>query len=235
MDKKNILLNWVFPRRCPVCDDIVMPAGQLVCARCHFRFGIIGQPHCMKCGKPLEKEEKEYCRDCSILHRLFVKGRALYSYPVVAESLYRFKYAGRAEYADFYAQEIRAYLGPEIHRWKAEGLVPVPLHASKLRIRGYNQAEILAEAIGREMELPVYPDFIKRIRKTKPLKELNPEERQNNLKRAFKITSNDVKLKTIIIIDDIFTTGSTIQAITIELDKINVEKVYFITVAIGNL
>lgn len=154
-------------------------------------------------------------------------------YQSVAGSLYRFKYAGRQEYARFYAEAIVEKLGEAIRAWKSDALVPVPIHRTRRRERGYNQAELLAREIGRRMDIPVDSHVIRRVKKTLPQKQLDDAERQNNLKRAFKIERNDVKLERVIIVDDIYTTGSTIDACAAELKRAGVEKVYFITAAIG--
>lgn len=109
----------------------------------------------------------------------------------------------------------------------------MPLHPSGQRKRGYNQAEVLAEQIGKRMHIPVRTDIVKRVRRTTPQKELDNTERQNNLKKAFKICRNDVKLEVAVIIDDIYTTGSTIDEIAAELKRAGVRQVFFITLAIG--
>ena len=92
---------------------------------------------------------------------------------------------------------------------------------------------MFARALGKEWGIPVREDLVVRGRDTQPLKQLNPAQRQNNLKRAFKIIQNDVKLNTIIIVDDIYTTGSTIDAISMEFSRHGVHTVYFITLAVG--
>ena len=157
----------------------------------------------------------------------------MFEYPSMARSMYRFKYAGRKEYARFYGEQIVKKLGKTIRGWRPDALVPVPVHAARKRERGYNQAEALAGEIGRRMGIPVDFRLIKRVKKTLPQKLLDDRERQNNLKRAFKIARNDVKLKRVVIIDDIYTTGSTIDACALELKRAGVEKVYFIAIAIG--
>ena len=81
--------------------------------------------------------------------------------------------------------------------------------------------------------IPLVTNLIMRVHKTVPMKDLSVRERQNNLKKAFKICRNDVKLSTIIIIDDIYTTGSTIDAMSYELRKAGVERIYFMSLAIG--
>jgi ComF family protein len=109
----------------------------------------------------------------------------------------------------------------------------VPLSRQRRKKRGYNQAELLAREIGKQMGIPVYSHLVKRIKNTKPQKNLNPSERQNNLKKAFIIGQNDVKLSTIVIIDDIYTTGSTIDAVAQALTGTVAEKVYFAVLSAG--
>ena len=117
--------------------------------------------------------------------------------------------------------------------WKPDALIPVPIHESRRRERGYNQSDVLAKAIGKRIDIPVYTDWISRCRKTAPQKELEPAERQKNLKKAFKIIHDDVKLNTIVIIDDIYTTGSTIDNVAQCAKDAGVKKIYFITLSIG--
>ncbi|MDE6388197.1 MAG: double zinc ribbon domain-containing protein [Lachnospiraceae bacterium] len=230
---QGILLDIFYPRRCPVCDKAVKPFGSLICETCKEELGYIRAPYCTKCGKELDREESEYCGDCMHRRHLFDSGRALYAYKDIADSLYRFKYKGRREYAAYYAGCMAEQLGRWIAVHRPDALVPVPIHDSKRRVRGYNQAEALARELGEIMNIPVETKLVKRVRKTVPMKDLSVSERQNNLKRAFKICRNDVKLDTIIIIDDIYTTGSTIDAMCYELRKVGVKKIYFAALAIG--
>ncbi|MBO5474467.1 MAG: ComF family protein [Lachnospiraceae bacterium] len=227
------LTDLLYPRRCPVCDRAVKPFGSLICQACEHKFIYIGEPYCMKCGKKLREEEKEYCSDCTMRKHLFDRGRALYEYRSIADSIYRFKYRGRQEYAEYYAACMADKLAGWIMECRPDALIPVPIHRSKKRIRGYNQAEALARRLHERTGIPVETELIKRVRRTAPMKDLSASERQNNLKRAFKICRNDVKLSTIIIIDDIYTTGSTIDAMSYELRKAGVKHIYFVTLSIG--
>ena len=229
----GMLLDLLYPRRCPVCDRPVRPFGSLVCETCEQKFEYISAPYCMKCGKELGEEGDEYCGDCIRHSHVFDRGRALFVYKSMADSIYRFKYKGRQEYGDYYGACMGEYLGKWIRQCSPDGLVPVPVHESRRRLRGYNQAEVLAKKLGEVLDIPVYSDLIRRVRKTAPMKDLSVTDRQNNLKRAFKICRNDVKLSTIVIIDDIYTTGSTIDAMSYELRRAGAERIYFVTLAIG--
>ena len=151
----------------------------------------------------------------------------------MADSIFRFKYMGRQEYAGFYAKDLYDRYGFWLHPVRPDALVPVPIHASRKRKRGYNQAELLAAELSKYSGIPVNSKLIIRKKKTKPQKDLTMQERQNNLKKAFKICQNDVKLSTIVIIDDIYTTGSTIDDMAKLLMTSGIQKVYYVALAVG--
>lgn len=226
------LLQLLFPGRCPVCDEIVVPYGERICLGCMDKLQLLTPPWCMKCGKKLENEG-EFCRDCKEKQHIYTRGRALYEYRSVASSVYRMKYGGRQEYASYFGEEMATYLKDFIQQIQPDGIVPIPLHKRRLCTRGYNQAALLARALGESMSIPVYEKMLVRTKNTKPLKLQNPIERQNNLKKAFIIGENDVKLKTILIVDDIYTTGSTINEAARVLRQQGVEEIYFVTLACG--
>ena len=230
---QQIFTELLFPRRCPVCDDIVKPWGELCCQKCVRRLRYLGENYCMKCGKGLSRRETEYCHDCRKHPHKFERGRSLYRYESVAGSLFRFKYQGRQEYADFWGEELYRHLGNDICTMKADAIVPVPLHKSRLNERGYNQSALLGKALAKRVQLPFLEQIVVRHKKTVPQKQLSYIERQNNLKKAFKLSGNDVKLNTVIIIDDIYTTGSTVDALSEVLLESGVKRVYVITLAAG--
>ena len=130
----------------------------------------------------------------------------------------------------YYANEI---LGDTLRKLNADALIPVPIHRRRLNRRGYNQAEVLARALSAYINVPVINDCVIRQKYTVPLKKLDERGRINNLKKAFIIGSNGVKLSTIVIIDDIYTTGTTIDAISRLFRESGVKNIYYITVAIG--
>lgn len=230
----NKALDLIFPRRCPICDDVIESTGGDVCKNCLEKPEFLKEPLCRKCGKKLANQESEYCSDCKVRKHFYKEGAALFSYASIKQSLYRFKYAGRQEYAEYYAKQIEKHLGEKIRSWKPEAFVPVPIHSSREKERGYNQAQALAKALGKHMGIKVLDKFVIRSKKTRPQKCLNDGERQNNLKKAFKIRQNDVKLNTIVIIDDIYTTGSTIDELSKECLAAGVHNIYFVTLAIGD-
>ena len=235
--RKSILservLDLFFPRRCAVCDEPVDRFGEGACSECIRKISYIRDPFCMKCGKQLKSVNEEYCEDCQKKMHIFVQGTALYDYGSMADSVFRFKYAGRQEYAKFYAGQMYERKRSWLQMIKPDALVPVPIHPSRKRKRGYNQAQLIAEELSALSGIPVRNDLVVRVKKTAPQKSLTGQERQNNLKKAFKILQNDVKLSTIVIIDDIYTTGSTVDAMTEVLHQAGISRVYCMMLATG--
>lgn len=211
-----------------------MGGGALICEPCRLRLHPVTEPLCKKCGKPLSVREAEYCPDCERKKHLYTRGRAALEYDsLMRESIGRFKYNNRREYGNFYVQELLDICGPAVRSWNVDLLIPIPLHKSRRRKRGFNQAELIAKGLGRELGIPVSANCLLRTRKTSPQKELNDQERKNNLKNAFQVVDYDVKFKKVLLIDDIYTTGSTIDAAASVLLESGAEKVYFLSISIG--
>lgn len=235
MRKQNlteIVKDFLFPRRCPVCDKPVRFGKEKICDECFESLQFVTAPWCMKCGKKLLLE-KNYCKDCREREHVFDRGRAVFQYESVKRSLYAFKYGGRQEYGAFFGETAARLLRDFLENINPDALVPIPLSRQRMRRRGYNQAGVLAEEIGKQTGIPVFHDLLLRVKNTSPLKTQNLVQRQNNLKKAFIIGRNDVKLKTIIIIDDIYTTGSTIDEAARTLKEWGAEKVVFLVMACG--
>ncbi len=229
-------LNLIYPRHCPVCDNVLKysECKELIHEECKEKIKYVSGPVCMKCGKPLKKDEtSEYCGDCMNTKHRFKRGFSVFNYRSIAGSIYKFKYLGRQEYADFYAKETEKRLGKKLKSLGIDAIIPVPMYEEKEYKRGYNQAGVYAKKLSKRIKIPVFDDVIVRTKQTRPMKELDVRGRRNNLKKAFNIIRNDVKFKCILIIDDIYTTGSTIDEIAHEFQMAGVKEIYFLTLAIG--
>jgi ComF family protein len=229
----------LYPVRCPVCGDIVIPKGRRICSTCENKPQLIIEPRCKKCSKPIDQEQREYCSDCERKKYHFDYGFSLWVYDsVMKKSISDFKYNHKREYAKYYIEKVIFNYKDIIKKLAPDVLVPVPIHKSKYRERGYNQAEILAYGIGKELNIPILPHLLIRNKKTLPQKQLSDKERLKNLQEAFIINNKALsdypkRLKRILLVDDIYTTGSTIEACTNVLLRNGVEHVYFITLCIG--
>lgn len=232
------LYDVIYPRRCPICDDVLYdpksPVRPKICKDCLGKITYVSPPACLKCGKQMEDEAKEFCYDCSKGTMVYKRGVALFSYSEsIKASMYGFKYRNRREYAQFYGDGLVERYGDLIRTWHADVLVPVPLHKKRLRKRGYNQAEELAKALGQRLSIPVESQLLFRVKNTRPQKELKDKERPKNLENAFQIRENVVKYKNIILIDDIYTTGTTINECARVLKNYGAVNIYYMAVCIG--
>lgn len=221
------------PPSCVICRK-VMFVGEHICRECKEKLPVTGENVCLKCGKPLEGEFDELCRDCRRKRHYFDRNVALWTYsPQLKQSVYRFKYNNKRRYGIFFAGEIMHRYAHLIKSWNVDAIIPVPLFKGKLQKRGFNQAAVIADELGRLAGIEVCDDLVVRVRNTKPMKELDDKKRLQNIKGSFNISKNVIQLKKILLVDDIFTTGSTVDEISRVLKYNGVEYVYVITLCVG--
>lgn len=188
----------------------------------------------MSCGKPIEKEVQEYCKDCQEHSWDYEQGRSIWVHRApVSQAIYKFKYQNKRHYGKVFAEEMAKCYGKQIHRWGIEEIIPVPLHRKRQRKRGYNQAGILAEELGELLNIPVNQNAVYRIRNTLPQKVLDDAQRIKNLSGAFAVLQSQKIQSRVLVVDDIYTTGNTIQQVAKILKRAGAEKVYFLTISIG--
>lgn len=224
------VLKILYPDRCPLCDGARPIKETGFCPECIKKLNIIKEPVCKVCGRPVTMHES-VCDECKVKHHYFDGGRALLAYSGINESIYRFKYMNRAAYASGYAKLMNRYLGDWLKSVKPDAFIPVPLHKKRLIGRGYNQSTQLALELSKLTGIPVRATAADRIKNTRPLKLMGAKDREINMKKAFIVKENVVNLKRVVIIDDIFTTGSTIDSLSFELKKAGVREIFFLTVS----
>ena len=225
---KETFLNVLFPRRCPVCGEITSPAGSLICPSCVLKLSFVKPPVCKKCGKEIMDEAMEYCSDCMGHRHAFEFGAALLNYDETARTIMaQIKYKNKREYLDFFGAAMAKRYERTVKGMAVEAIVPVPVHPSRRRARGFNQAEVLAEVLGKKLGIPVKPEMLIREKRTRPQKELTAAERLKNLSGAFSAGEGICGIRRVLLVDDIYTTGSTMEACARALRSAGVEKVYF--------
>ncbi len=229
------VLDVLFPPRCAICDEVISVSARGICPRCRGRLSYVEKPVCYKCGKEVMSVEEEYCPDCGRKERDFIKGFPVFNYiSPVSDSIMKLKYGGRQEYASFFVEEIYRVHGKELDKLGIEAIVPIPIHKKKYISRGYNQAELIADVLGKCMHVKVRNDILKRCEDTPPQKQLSDTEREINMSRAFTATEMRGELpETILLVDDIYTTGATVQACTKACMEKGIKMVYYTSVAIG--
>lgn len=227
------IFDILCPKTCPMCDKI-LAKDKKICTECERKLVYIFEPKCKKCGKELEDERKEYCGDCSVKKHYFKTGIAAFKYNgMISKSIYKFKYHNRRSYAAFYGDAISNVYENDILRWNADVIIPVPIHYKRRVKRGYNQAELVARELGDKLNISVDEKYLFRVANTKPMKELDKTDRKKNVEKAFKIYRNVVEYKKIILVDDIYTTGSTLDACAKVLLEAGAREVFFISLSVG--
>lgn len=227
-------MDFVYPRRCVVCHGI-LEWDEKIHATCKQRIFPVGKEVCFHCGRPVKNAQTEYCYDCMKIGHAsyFQQGRSLYLYRgSIKQSMYRFKYSNCREYATFFAKMAQQHQGDWIQSIAPDVIVPVPMYRPKMQARGYNQAESFARALSKCMGIAVDTHLVYRVKDTTAQKELDDLQRKNNLKNAFQCQKNVVKYKKILLVDDIYTTGSTAEEVSRSLLGA-AEEIYFLSICIG--
>ena len=226
--------DLLFPRRCPVCDQAVRPFGSLICPECERSLRPITGNVCLGCGRPIPDHER-ICSECRQNHRICRKGCAVYLYRDISGPVYRMKYQGRAEYADYFGLQMGARIRQSMDPGQIDMLIPVPDSDKKRRERGYNQALLLAKGVCRQTGIPLREDLLIRTQDTLRMRNLSASARYKNLKNAFIVQGNDVEFMRIMLIDDICTTGATLDACAQALYDAGAREVTGAVLAIGEI
>ncbi len=208
--------------------------NQRLCKKCSNEIRYIKEPSCKKCGKQLEEEEREYCSDCKKYLHEYDCGIAVFAYnDCIKKSIYDFKYKDMKIYSRFYGEEMWKYSKKYFEVWNPDAIIPVPISEKRYLKRGYNQAELIAKELGKISGLKVDSSLLYRKKNTKPQKAVVREKRRKNLENAFIIGQDVVKYKKVVLVDDIYTTGSTIDECAKVLKQAGVKQVYFVSLSIG--
>ncbi len=227
--------NYIYPRRCPICMDILDDQKGLIHWSCYQKIQSVKQPYCYRCGKPIERPEQEFCFDCSRRAHVFDRGFSLVEYDALTSpSIMAIKYKNKREFVEFYGRLAKKHYGDMLKGMSIDAVVPVPISRRKRRIRGYNQARILADEIASWLGVPVNEEMLLRKKDTAPLKKLSPEDRRKELLSCFSWNEKHYQgEKTVLLVDDIYTSGATADACAGMLKKHGVERVFLLTIAIG--
>lgn len=239
---KEGLLNLVFPLDCKICGKPIRESkGYSICEDCFKTIELIDKPYCKKCNKPLlisvdlfRQEQNIFCVDCKKKKYSFEFARSVGRYDgVLKECIHLFKYYGEKELAKPLGKLLIDYLTKnEEFRELIDLIIPVPLHKNDLRKRGFNQSVLLAKIIGNYFSIPVKEEVLIKKRLTPSQVNLSKKERDKNIFKAFFINeSKEVKEKNILILDDIFTTGSTVEECAKELKKAGTKNIFVLTLA----
>ena len=217
------VIDLVFPIYCVGCGH----EGGIICEPCASGLKHLSPPYCRICAAP---GVDGVCRWCLEQRPGFESLRSPYRFEgPVREAIHALKYQGLRVASEALGELMAQHL--KRNSIRADALVPVPLHRRRLRSRGYNQSALLARHIGRSVDLPVRGDMLVRVRNVRPQVETQTrEERRSNVTRSF-ACKVDVSGLTILLIDDVATTGSTLSECASVLTEAGACRVYALTLA----
>ena len=232
------LWDVLYPSKCVFCGHLLESTGTGACPRCAGRLPYVTEPVCERCGKPIASERDGLCTDCSRRQRPSLSaGLALWVYQDdTRKAMVGFKYGGFQRDALYFADVLAERGHERIFQWDPDVLVPIPIHRKRARYRGFNQAELLAEALGERLQLPT-ERLLTRVRATTALKSLTPGERRRSLMQAFAVDESvfdPARHRRVVLIDDIYTTGATMEACAGLLREAGAEAVYSACLCIGS-
>jgi len=217
-------LELLFPSRCLGCGK----EGSLICPACRGKLSAITPPICRRCGTP--QPDGGFCSAC-LSHRHDIDGiRSPFRFEgVIRQAIHQFKYNNLRYTAGTLAELLSSYL--IAHSVPGEVLIPVPLHSRRLRERGYNQSHLLAKELGKLVGLPVMNDCISRQRQTAPqARATSASQRRSNVANAFTCRAA-MRDKKVILIDDVATSGATLDACADALKSAGAGSVWGLTIA----
>lgn len=232
---RTAILDFLFPPLCHICREFIPGAGRLhICRLCLEAISVVSHPLCPVCGVPFYGSGNDHCCGACLKEPPnFDAARAAIIHEGPGRNLiHAFKYSYKTHLRRPLALLIVEHLTDFVAERKPDLIVPVPLHVSRLASRGFNQALLLGEVLAREWQLPLQRRAMRRIRRTEPQITLAADQRRNNVRGAFIVADAAVVSgKRVLLVDDVFTTGSTVEECSKMLKKAGAAEVLVITVS----
>ena len=232
---KAALLDYLFPPLCHVCRKFIPGAGRLhICRLCREAIHAVSHPLCTVCGVPFYGLGNDHCCGACLKEApSFDAARAAVIHEGPARNLiHAFKYSCKTHLRRPLALLVVEHLTEFIAERKPDLIVPVPLHVRRLASRGFNQALLLGELLAQEWQLPLQRRAMRRIRWTEPQITLAAAQRRDNVRGAFFVADVAVVSgKRVLLLDDVFTTGSTVEECSKMLKKAGATEVFVITIS----
>lgn len=232
----NNISDIIFPPQCISCAAILQSLTERVfCSSCREKIKFLTGSLCPICGIIFfnSPSANHLCGNCLEKKPYFSSARAVAGYEtIILNAIHRFKYGRDLSTGALLASLMADFSFPDLDFKDYSLIIPVPLHIKKLRKRGFNQAIILADAIGKKWQIPVNFSLLKRCKFTLSQTGLDKKERERNIKRAFEVTDRGkIAGINIILVDDVYTTGATLNECAKILTKAGVQKVAVLTLA----
>ena len=222
----------------PSPDELQTFRSILLCEECQEKIRYVSEPKCRICSRPIEEGEGFLCDQCIKKEHAFSRGSALLVHDDVAKKiLYDLKFRNMRDNADWIGFEMAFHMAEQLCLWQPQVLLPVPLHKKRKRERGFNQAALIADHCSFWLEklfdlhLPVDEDYLQRILHTRPQRTLQSAQRSENVRSAFSV-SGRTPYRSVVLVDDIFTSGSTLDACSQTLRTAGTQQIFFLAASI---
>jgi len=231
------VVNLVFPPVCPLCKTILGGTDKdlIICPSCQKAIRLVRPPVCPRCGLPVPAGDGAgyLCGPCLQERRYFEIHRTSGLYEgALREAIHRFKYEGVFPLVRFFGDLLQPTLRTLSQDYPVAVMVPVPLHIRRLRERGFNQALLLAKELSSRMGIPYAERALKKVKDTPVQIGLKKKERRINLRGAFQVKDQEaIQGKAVMLVDDVYTTGATVNECSRALLKAGAERVAVLTVA----
>lgn len=230
------IADLIFPPRCITCGVVLKEHGPLpFCPQCTAGIHFIRSPLCPRCGIPFPVTDGEdhLCGECLVTRRPYAVARAVGLYDeTLLTAIHLFKYRGRIGIGKILGNIMADFAGGMWDMNVFSVIMPVPLHRKRLRERGFNQAVILAREIAKRFSLPIDFLTLRRVIFTEPQVGLGREGRSVNVREAFAVRKPERTAgKRILLVDDVYTTGSTLTECALTLLKAEADSVAVLTLA----
>lgn len=224
-DLKLKLLHAFFPNKCSSCKKIIV-YNKLFCDSCFNELEILGGDRCEICFRLIEN-----C-DCNKNPKFYFRSISVYAYDNSAKkSLITLKRLKLDALFDFYAEKMAETVKKDYKAVEFDAIVPVPMYKHKKSLRGYNQSEILAKKLSQKLCVPILKNVLVQADPAKPQHTLNHKQRINNVKGIYRCSGIPIECQCVLLVDDIITSGATLNECSKMLRLDGVGKVYCITVA----
>ena len=220
-----------YPPVCVHCHARIDAQSLWLCGKCYDELTFIPEQHCDKCGYPTLEGG---CSNCAENSWVFTKAVSVFFYDKAAKSMvHGLKYTGFTRIADWFANQMFKVIGSEAYLQEIDLVTAVPLHPVRQRERGFNQGELIAIALAEQLGKPYTGKALRRNYNTESQTLLNSAARRRNLAGAFSSGKFNPAGKSLLLIDDVFTTGSTVNEAAKVLLKAGAQQVYVLTACHG--
>ena len=240
-DRLERLVDWLYPPCCRACGGRIGGRdSEYFCSACWSDLRLVSHPLCSICGRPFldTSGDDHRCGGCLTRTPRFSSARAWACYPrediaddPLRQVVQKFKYGRKVSLGKplgrLMAQGCQEYLSQR----QVDLIIPVPLHPKRLRWRGFNQSVLLARQVSRAYGLPMDPFIVVRHKETSPQTQLSEEERRKNVRGAFSLRSAALKGKGVLLVDDVYTSGATVNECSRVLKQGGAKEIHVLTLA----